>query len=308
MAQLIKLIDYISRYETNPFHYPTQYIRLKQENWRQVYERWEKELEKEVETSTAQDKDETKKRFFGWNPFQFKTEQTDIEKEVHHLPRTKQQVMQLFLNELYPFQLKWATSTLTQISYTDQKFNNDRTLKQFLQRLPDIYLLMYYPIFNIKNAPIDGDIILISPIGIDIIHIIKGTSNTIFASNERTWTIEKNNNSSKIISPLLSLKRTEQIVKSILNKHKIDFSINKTVLAKHSSIFFTNEPYQTTLIVRSEYTTWLEGKRQLSSPLKNVQLKAMEALLMYCQSTSVQRPEWEKDDDYMTPATFKEEE
>src|SRR5690625_7734381 len=81
MAQLIKLIDYISRYETNPFHYPTQYIRLKQENWRQVYERWEKELEKEVETSTSQDKDETKKRFFGWNPFQFKTEQTDIEKE-----------------------------------------------------------------------------------------------------------------------------------------------------------------------------------------------------------------------------------
>lgn len=34
MAQLVKLIDYVTRYEVQPFHYPSQYIRLKQENWR----------------------------------------------------------------------------------------------------------------------------------------------------------------------------------------------------------------------------------------------------------------------------------
>src|SRR5690625_2168322 len=218
MAQLIKLIDYISRYETDPFHYPTQYIRLKQENWRQVYERWETELEKEM--PTVQHEEENKKSLFRWNPFQTKSEQINVEKEVKSIPETKQELTQLFLNELYPFQLKWATSTLTQISYTDQKYNNDIILKHFLQRLPDIYLLMYYPIFNIKRVPIDGDIILISPIGIEIIYVMNETSSTIFASNERTWTIEKNNKTSKVISTINSLKRTKQIGKSILNKQE----------------------------------------------------------------------------------------
>ncbi len=40
MAQLVKLYDYISRYEWNTYRYPTQFIRLKQENWKKLYNRW----------------------------------------------------------------------------------------------------------------------------------------------------------------------------------------------------------------------------------------------------------------------------
>lgn len=39
MAQLVKLYDYISRYETNPFHYPSRFIQLKQDNWQQFFDR-----------------------------------------------------------------------------------------------------------------------------------------------------------------------------------------------------------------------------------------------------------------------------
>ena len=43
LAQLIKLRDYISRYEMNPYHYPTQFIRLKRENWQKLIDMWEQE-------------------------------------------------------------------------------------------------------------------------------------------------------------------------------------------------------------------------------------------------------------------------
>src|SRR5690625_7228198 len=90
---------------------------------------------------------------------------------VDELPVNEKDLRVHFLNQLYPFQLKWATSSLSYVSFMDQQFNYDKNLKYFLQRIPDNYLLMYYPIFNIKKAPIDGDLILIRSVQINIIYL-----------------------------------------------------------------------------------------------------------------------------------------
>ncbi len=47
MAQLVKLQDYISRYEKDIYHYPAQYIRLKNENWKKLLQTWEYQLEEQ---------------------------------------------------------------------------------------------------------------------------------------------------------------------------------------------------------------------------------------------------------------------
>lgn len=304
IAQLIKLLDYISRYEMNPFHYPTQYIRLKKENWNKFVSAWEKEMEFEGTINK-----EEKKQRFSWNPFQKKSMEEDpIEVKTQTLlPKNREELIKHFLDELYPFQLKWASSTISHVSYTDQKYNDDPTLKFFLQRFPDIYLLMYYPIFNIKKAPMEGEIILISPIDIEIIVLLNEDPNaTIVANDDRTWVIETDNDSKRIISPLISLKRTEQIVKSILNHHQVNLTIQKTVLSQTSQILYSTEPYKTSLIGKSDFNEWFERKRNLNAPLKSEQLKAVEALLMHCQTTAVRRPEWEKDDDQLAFMTDEE--
>mgnify|MGYP005609875703 CR=1 FL=1 len=38
MGQLIKLQDYVSRYEQDIYHYPTQYVYLKKQQWEKVNE------------------------------------------------------------------------------------------------------------------------------------------------------------------------------------------------------------------------------------------------------------------------------
>ena len=309
MAQLIKLLDYVSRYETNPFHYPPQYIRLKNENWERFYEAWELEMEYEMEFSFEEDEEEETKQRFSWNPFKRKTtvEEKEEPSTNKQLPQTREDLVKYFLDKLYPFQLKWASSTISQVSYTDPKFNHDPTLRFFLQRFPDIYLVMYHPIFSIKKAPIEGDIILISPIEIEIITLLNDyTDATIVTSDERSWTIEKEDHSSKIISPLISLKRTEQIVKSILHHHHIELPIRKTVLSQMSNFLYSAEPYRTSLVGKREFDEWFQQKRNISSPLKSEQLKAIEALLSYCQTTSVRRPEWAREDEQLT--TFQDEE
>src|SRR5690625_2576104 len=309
MAQLVKLYDYISRYESNPFHYPTQFIRLKQENWQKLIQQWEMEKESVTLDSFEQyDIEHKKSRLFQWNPFAKKDQPIETEPIKRTLPVTKKQLTQQFLNELYPFQLKWASSTISHVSFTDQKYNQDYMLKTFLQRLPDIYLVMYYPIFNIKQAPVDGEIILISPIGIEIITVLnKSPDATIIANDDRSWSVETESSNKKVLSPVIPLKRTEQIVRSILNRYEIDINITKTIFSHTNNFLFHTEPYNTTIIGKRDYDKWLEEKRNLHSPLKSVQLKAMEALLQHCQSSAIRRPEWQRDDDeYMTPASFEE--
>src|SRR5690625_151775 len=297
MAQLIKLYDYISRYESNPFHYPTQYIQLKRENWRKLNDLWEKGS---IVSQPESELNEEKNNKFRFNPFSKKNkvkEEVEEQQESNlQLPKTKKELTYYFLNKLFPFQLKWATSTISQVSVTDKNVQNDSYLNFFLQSVPDIYLMMYYPIFSVKNVPIEGEIILISPIGIEIIVLIEKNPNAVIVLNDdRTWLVEEENHTTKIISPLISLKRTEQIVKSILNKYGIQFSIHKTVMSKTNNFLFATEQYQVNIVGSREFTKWHDEKRNLSSPLKSDQLKTMDALLKHCQTTAVRRPEWEED-------------
>lgn len=302
MAQLIKLYDYVSRYEWNIYRYPSQFIRLKKENWNHLYENW-------VNSNFLMDRDSTfeKDSSSHFNKIknmfiraeQSKDKKDEMEKSpisIQSIP-SELQLRQYFLDQLYPFQIKWATSTLSEMSVIDERVETDETLKYFLQRFPDIYLIMYYPVFNIRKAPVDGEIIVISPTNIEIITLLEfDTDILIVAGDDRRWTIESDE-VKQIISPMISLRRTEAIVKSILKKNKLRFPIRRSIISRTNPIVFHTAPFNTNIIGKNEYEKWFQRKRTLSSPLKREQLKVAESLINYCISTSIRRPEWEQEDD-----------
>lgn len=236
MAQLVKLYDYVSRYESNPFHYPTQFIRLKQENWQQLEDVWRKEQEEVAMNRAPIEKEEIKKqRLFDFFSKKGDDSFPDDTFPSPSLPSSKKELVQYFLDQLLPFQYKWATSTISHVSYTDSKYMSDDMLTYFLQRFPDIYLLMYYPIFSIKNAPVDGEIIMISPVSIEIIYVVQGIQDaSIIVSENRSWTVETSSQPTSMLSPVISLRRTEQIIQSILQVHHIDFPIQKVILSEEN--------------------------------------------------------------------------
>src|SRR5690625_2698521 len=293
LAQLIKLKDCISRYEWNAYRYPSQYIRLKQEKWEKLYHLW-LDREQMIDEETIADK--KRSNFAKFRLFMKPNDEPEhIVTSADILPSTEAELRQYFLNKLLPFQIRWATSTVTDVSFTDKDYQYDDTLKYFLQRFPDIYLLMYYPIFNIKNAPIDGEVILISPFGIEVIHLLEFSDEAIItAGDERTWQVEIEGREDTIISPLISLKRTEHIIKRILYTEQIEFPIRKVILSQTNHINFSSEPYQTKIIGKFQHAKWFKEKRSLKSSLKGDQLKVVEALLKYCLTTSMKRPEWDE--------------
>lgn len=297
MAQLIKLHNYISRYERGIYHYPGQFIRLKQEKWKKENMEWENTKKNPVEKSVEESKT-------GWKNIlkrNSKSHKEAIDEEVNEVVMpsilTDKEKKQMFLDSLYPFQLKWASSTISQMSFLDGSFKQDEVLKYFLQRFPDTYLLFYHPVFTLKNVTMETDILLVGPYGIDIIKITESDrGHSYTALNERTWFIEADGIQKRILSPILSLNRTERVIKGILHLYGNDFPVRKIVLSRKNEIYSTDTMYNTSYISGQMYSDWLKQKREDAHLLKHRQLHVCELLLSHCDSVAFQRPEWEKSD------------
>jgi len=237
LAQLIKLQDYISRYEVDMFRYPSQFIRQKRKQWDL------KKLEK-----------------------------------------------QPFLDGIFEFQLKWASSTVREKSYVDKEFYNDPNLKYFLQRFPDTYLVLYKPIFKLKKAPIEVEIIIISPTTTWLITMLEGEEDSVFlGSNERFWIERIGKQTKKVLSPMIELDRMDGIVRTLFSLYGVELPIRKVILNRTGYFDFPEVPYDVELVEKRNYDEWFSNLRNMSSPLKHMQLKAGNVLLQYCQTVCVRR-------------------
>lgn len=302
VAQLIKLQDYISRYQTDIYRYPGQYIRLKKENWKKLHYIWKNQSSNSSYQSMYDNRNYEEEPQGIFDKFFKKNEKSESSWNLPTnmqptLPKQENDLKKYFLDGIFPFQLKWASSTIRETSFLDREYHYDQKLRYYLQRFPDTFLVMYYPIFQMKKAQMEGEIIIITPIAVYCITMIEqGPSKSFIATSDRTWQVEENQIRTNFLSPLISLKRTAKLVSSILDANQVDFPVKRIVLSRTNPIIFDEEPFNTEFIGLTQYESWFEKMRRLSSPLKRLQLKAAEVLLVHCQTTSVKRPEWDDDD------------
>jgi hypothetical protein len=320
MAQLIKLQDYASRYAQDIYLYPSRYVRLKKQQWAGLKEKWESgpEIIHEFNEKYKVGENQQKGIFRKIKSIVKQQEHVDLE-EVQPGDDVQEKVMddndftatsqiksleelkQYFLDRLLPFQLKWASSTLTEKSFVEKEFYDDRTLKFLLQRFPDTFLILYKPIFLLKKAPVEAELILVTPASAICISFLEEEEDAVFVgSKERFWTKKTKNKQLKILNPLLGLNRTEKIVKALFELYGVDLPVQKLLLSRNGFIDYPQSPYGIQLIEKRNFEEWFLALRGMKSPLKHMQLKAAQILLQYCQTTSVRRLEWEsspKNDD-----------
>jgi hypothetical protein len=317
MGQLIKLQDYISRYEMDIFTYPSRFVRLKKQQWERTKLNWENDgldlsnlsfyqpvldWEEEVEKSGLLKK---LAGFFKHNHILDKNDHVPenlgtIEEDPLQFtasfsfkPESLDELKRQFLDQLYRFQLKWASSTLTEKSPIHSKFYFEENLKFFMQRFPDTYLVLYKPVFLLKKAPIEAEIILLTPTYAWCITFLEEEDSAVFiGSNERFWLIRTNKGEKKVLNPLLTLNRTEKIVRNIFNMHEIELPIHKLLISRNGYIDYPLVPFGVEFAEARNFNVWFQSMRTLKSPLKHIQLKAAKILLQYCHTISRRRPEW----------------
>lgn len=317
MGQLIKLQDYISRYETDVYRYPSQFIRLKKQQWERAKTAWENQefhlLQLEDETLENHDWFEIERKPFLSSlkqlfPRRKKTQkgsmppiEDDVREEewefrssVKKTPKSMDELKHLFLENLFHFQIKWASSTIREKSFVDREFYRDEDLKYFLKRFPDTFLVMYKPILLLKSAPTEMDIILITPICTYCITFLEGEADSVFiGSRERFWIEKRKDSERNVLNPLISLHRMEKIVKKLFQYHEVEMPIKKVILNRFGFIDCPFQPLDVEFIDKRNYESWFEHLRKLPTPLKHLQLKAAQALLTHSQTTCVRRMDWE---------------
>lgn len=312
MAQLIKLQDYASRYGQDIYLYPSRYVRLKKKQWEGIHEKWENGPEKPIGNLTVPQEEEQSKtilhkiRSIVRQPESVKEDgsQERLEDQDHLMDagtlgsisniRTIDELKQHFLDGLLPFQLKWASSTLTERSFIAKEFINDPTLKFLLQRFPDTFLILYQPIFLLKKAPVEAELIIITPASAMCISFIEAEEDAAYVgSKDRFWIKKTRNKEKKILNPLIALNRTEKIIKTLFDMYGVDLPVQKLLITRNGFIDYPLPPYGVQFIEKRNFEEWFMTLRGMKSPLKHMQLKAAQILLQYCQTTSVRRLEWE---------------
>lgn len=325
MAQLIKLQDYISRYEIDLARYPTQFIRLKTNQWERIkyqwqtgeaIERWE-HIEEEV-------KEEKKKSLFqklfpfkkeaevieeeqediekvtisnDWaveeNPYQEDDSTLTFEPNLVYTPKTLEELKKMFIDQFFHFQMKWASSTLREKSYVDPKFMRDTFLRSMLQTLPDNYLVFYYPILRVKKAPIELDIIIMTPTECLCITVLEQESQAVYIANsERFWLKKDGKKEKKVLSPLIQLNRMEKVIEQIFQQNHIELPIRKVLLTRNGYIDYPGTMYGVSFVDKRKFPEWMGQLSRSVSPMKHMQIRGAQAILNTVQTTSFHRDIW----------------
>lgn len=323
MAQLVKIQDYISRYEIDLARYPTQFIRLKQNQWGRVKYQWQTgeviEQWQHLDEEAQQEEKKTSlfNKIFPFTKKEKELEETeDIEKisisndwavdeipdedssllfepNIVYSPNTLEELKKMFIDQFFHFQMKWASSTLREKSYVDPKFMRDTFLRALLQTLPDNYLIFYYPILRVKKAPIELDIIIITPTECLCITVLEQEEQAVYIANsERFWIKKVGKNDKKVLSPLIQLNRMEKLLEQLFAQNGIEIPIKKVLLTRNGYIDYPGTMYGVQFIDKRKFPQWMHQLKHSVSPMKHMQIRAAQSILNTVQTTSFNRDIW----------------
>ena len=327
MAQLVKLQDYISRYQIDLARYPTQFVRLKKNQWERVKRQWELGEDitewQHADSVAEQEPFEEKERFSLLKKLfagRHKEEKEDIEQleisnelvsdedsipeeettltfepKIVYAPQSIHELKRMFIDQFFHFQMKWASSTLREKSYVDPRFMRDSLLRNLLQQLPDNYLLFYYPILQIRKAPIELDVVLMSPTECICITVLEAENQAVYVGgSDRFWIKKVGTKDSKVLNPTINLSRMESVLTQLFKQDNIDMPIRKVVLTRNGYFDYPGSPYGIQFIDYRNYGGWMEYLKKVSSPMKHMQIRAAQTILNNVQTTSFNRDIWQQ--------------
>lgn len=321
MAQLVKLQDYTSRYQIDLARYPTQFVRLKKNQWDRVKQQWEQGDEVD-DWQHIEEAEEEKPRFSFVRKLFSKKESPQEEvvgeqellasedeipdeettltfnAKIVYAPQTLKELRQMFMNQFFHFQLKWASSTLREKSYVDPKFMRDSFLRTVLLSLPDTYLVFYYPIIKVKKAPVELAIIILTPTECICINKLEQEEQAVYvADGDRFWTKKVGKKDTKVLNPFISLNRTEAVLEQLFDQEHITIPIRKVLLSRNGYFDYPGTAFNTKLIDKRSYDEWFDQLKRSASPMKHMQIRSAQTLLAQAQITSFNRNIWKNEED-----------
>lgn len=311
MAQLVKLSNYISRYENDLTRYSTQFIRLKKHHWDRLKYRWEigdspNVFDDERISTTEHEEIEQNKWMSFFNKFKMKKElekndaieieengeeeDFDFIPEVVHFPHSIESLKKLYMDQLFHFQMKWASSTALESSKIQPAYLRDSLLRELVQKLPDQYFVMYHPVLYLQKAPVALDIILVTPVECILVTVIEEENLAAFSEDtQRFWLKRVGERQEKVLNPMIALNRMTKIISQLLANEEIDIPIRKCLVSRNGYIDYPYGGQGLEVVDRRNYVAWFNALKTIQTPFKYNQFRTVQTLLNRMETDSIQR-------------------
>ncbi|RNA70403.1 hypothetical protein [Alteribacter keqinensis] len=206
-----------------------------------------------------------------------------------------------FMEELYAFQLTWASSTISEKSHVKQSLKYDSFLARLTKTLPDTYMIFYRPVMNVRKAQVEMEVMIVTPTEVWLVHALEGDGNAIFKPlNDRFWIKEQKSYEEKLVHPQVSIKRMRSVIQEILAGNDISYPVKTVVIAKDSFIDLPRNDSSLTVIDKRTFPAWYEKLQRNKSPIKYQQLKVTELLLRHCDTTADSRADFQEETDRLS--------
>ncbi|WP_026690720.1 hypothetical protein [Alteribacter aurantiacus] len=310
MAQLVKLTNCISRYESDVYRYSSRFNRLKTDRWDRLKMDWGKRKHErkiyeyeEIVNSSFGIEGEDRAVWKKWIPFLKKKQEGSIapKEDESFFPHLRKPISSIealkkaYLEELYSFQLTWATSTIHEKSYLNRDLKYDPFLAMLVKSLPDTYMLFYKPVIAIRRAEVEMEVMIVTPTEMWLIHCLGGDDHTIYKPfNDRYWTKDRKPSEERIVHPHIPIKRMKSVIYEVFQKEGMTYPIKTAVVAKDSYIDMPRVDTKVSMIDKRTFPGWYEKLKRHKSPIKHQQLKVTEVLLNHCTTES--HPREQSDD------------
>lgn len=260
MAQLVKIEQCVSRYQTDFMRYANRFIWLKK---RREAEWLLRKTRSEAERNGA--------RLF--------TEPAAAEKRDPD-----------FYSWLYAMQLDWASSTSDSFSALPQNMQRQDWLKDCLQQVNDLVFFFYQPILVTQSAEVQLNSLILTNDTVWCLTPLHGESYSVFQEeNGRRWREIINGGSRTHLNPLIALQRTRRIMSAFLSAHQLDMKVKMVVLAPDSFIEFVPDQFDLELIDRRRKKDWYQQLSRQSLLFKRCQTDAAEQLLEHVKTDASAR-------------------
>lgn len=259
MAQLIKIRQCVSRYQIDLSGYAGRFVWLKN---RRLAE-WKE------------------KRGLGGSGWRF----PGAKDTEFHADTEKQ-----FYEWLFEEQLDWATRTAGERSLCPDEIRGQNWLKKILRAVNDVSFVLYCPVLLSKSAAVQLDSILITNDTIWCIKPLAGEEGSVFQEmSARKWREIMTGSTREWLNPLISLRRTEKIIASMMKNLGIKMNTAGAVFAPASYIEFVHETPGIRYVDLRREREWYENLSEHSLMLKKEQIMAAEALLAHSETDAGSR-------------------
>lgn len=154
--------------------------------------------------------------------------------------------------------------------------------------------MFYYPVLKLKKAPIELEIIIMTPTECLIVKLLEHEDQAVYvADGDRFWTKKVGKFEKKVLNPMIELNRSETIVKQLMHMDEVDIPVRKVLLSRNGYIDYPGSAYGAQIIDKRNFIDWYMALRRSSSPMKHMQMKASQAILRHAETTSFNRDIWQ---------------